>query len=807
MKFTLSWLKDHLDTDASLGEICDNLTSIGLEVEGVDTRDSLAPFRIVEILSVQRHSNSQNLSVLQIDVGEQKTVQVVCGAPNVRVGLLSIWAPPGSCIPENHMTINVRKIRGIESMGMICSEKELMLSDSCVGIIELPVDAPVGGRFSDYFGLSDPIIDISLTPNRSDCSGVRGIALDLVAAGLGKLKEIDAPVFSSSGSIPVEIRFDLDDARLCKGFAMCCVRGVRNTSSPKWMRQRLEAVGLRPISALVDITNYIAIDQGYPSHVFDSSKISGDITIRRARSGEKIIALNDKEYELSPDNVVVASDNCIESIAGIIGGKNACCDDDTTDVLVEVALWDSLNIAHSGHILGISTDSRYRFERGVDLQGMLPILKYEVSLILSLCGGMASDIFVGKHEIYKPRTIEFINSEVKRLAGIEVPLKESLCILRNLGFDVIEQKGVLTVSVPSWRQDVEEKADLVEEILRIYGVDRIKGEPLSLTHLGKKRNLSLQQSRIRYSKRVLASRSMMELITWSFISKKQSVLFGGGQPELELLNPISVEMSNMRTSLLPGLLKAVSRSIDRAIMDLAIFEVSHVYENDRPEGQKCMASGIRKGSSCMEGSGRFWSEQSVKKCRFVDVFDAKADALAVIESFVSIDSLQIESGAPSWYHPKRSGTIKVNNNVVLGYFGEFHPKILDFFGLSNPICCFEVCLDYIPIPKNKPIASKKIIHLPSFHPIRRDFAFIINKTVPTATLINIVRRIDRQLIVDVRIFDVFEGKSLGENKKSIALEVLIQPLKEAFCDEDVRALTERIIENVTKKSNAVLRSS
>ncbi|XCE53659.1 phenylalanine--tRNA ligase subunit beta [Candidatus Liberibacter asiaticus] len=805
MKFTLSWLKDHLDTDVSLEKICDTLTSIGLEVEKVDNREALSPFTIVKVLSVERNPDL-DCAILRIDTGKHQEIQVVCGAPNVRVGLLGVWAPPGSCIPENNMIVNVRKIRGIESTGMMCSEKELMLSDDSASIMELPIDAPVGGRLSDYLELSDPIIDVSLTPNRSDCIGVRGIALDLVAAGLGKLKEINISCPLSSESIPLEIKFDLDDSSLCKGFAMCCVKGVRNNVAPNWMRQRLKAVGLRSISALVDITNYVSLDRGYPSHVFDASRISDVLTVRRACSGEKILALDNQEYDLSPDNVVIASDGRIQSIAGIIGGKHAGCDDNTTDVLVEVALWDPINIARSGKNLGIITDSRYRFERGVDLQGMIPVLKHIVSLILSLCGGTASDICIARNITYKPRKIVFMNSEVKRLSGIDVPIEDSLRILERLGFSVIGEYDKFEVSVPSWRQDVEEKADLVEEILRIYGVDQIKSEPLPLTQVEDKRNLSLQQSRTRYVKRVLASRAMMEVVNWSFISKEQSVLFGGGQRELEILNPISADMSNMRTSLLPGLLKATGRNVDRAIADFAIFEVSHVYENDTPEGQKYMAAGIRKGSSGIEGSGRLWSDKSEERCRFVDLFDAKADALSVIEPFVSLDSLRFESGAPSWYHPGRSGIIKTSAEIVLGYFGEFHPNIFDFFGLSNPICGFEVYLDSIPISQKKRTKTKKVVHLSSLHPVKRDLAFIVDQHIPAGTLVNIIKNVDR-LIDDVTVFDVFQGKSLGEGKKSVAIQVLIQPLKDTFRDDDIRILMDRIVENVVKKTNAVLRSS
>ncbi|MBA5723568.1 phenylalanine--tRNA ligase subunit beta [Candidatus Liberibacter sp.] len=809
MRFTFSWLKDHLDTDASLEQVCDRLTAIGLEVEKVDDRKSLLPFIVAKVLSVESHPISSNLKVLEIDIGKQKSVRVVCGAPNVRVGLLGVWAPPGSYMPGTAIKIDVKKIGGIESCGILCSEKELMLSDNHNGIMELPSDASIGEIFSDYAGLSDPVIEIGLTPNRPDCAGIRGIASDLAASGLGSLKEISLPSYSQSGSVSLDIRVNLDDMSLCQAFYMCRVRGVRNVSSPKWMCRRLEAVGLRSISALVDVTNYISLELGYPLHVFDVAKISGDIIVRRASEGEKIMALDDRVYDLSPENIVVASDHAVESIAGIIGGKNACCDDDTTDVLIEAALWNPINIAFSGQQLGILTESRYRFERGVDLQGTMPALKRAISLIVSLCGGIASEISIGTSLEYEPRKIDFPCSEVRRLTGIDIPAKESLRILQNLGFNIEASSGDLAiVSVPSWRRDVKEKADLVEEILRIYGVDKIEGQPFPITSEDSKGELSVQQRRIRFAKRVLAARAMMEVVTLSFIPKEQSIIFGGENPKLKILNPISLDMSDMRTSIFPGLLTAVSNNIDRAITEIALFEVSDVYDSDEPEGQRCMASGVRWGSSSIEGSGRFWSEKHGNSCRDVDVFDAKADALAVIESFISIDSIHVEPVAPSWYHPGRSGTIKMGKEMVLGCFGQFHPEVLDFFGLSEPLCGFEVYLDSIPIStkKSKPY-TKKVMEMSSLQPIRRDFAFVVDKSSPAGALVKSIKKVDPRLIIDVTVFDIFESKSLGKDKKSIALEVVIQPFEKTYSEDDFKKLTELIIESVKKSSGAILRSS
>ncbi|HEY6633671.1 MAG TPA: phenylalanine--tRNA ligase subunit beta, partial [Rhizobiaceae bacterium] len=645
MKLTLSWLKDHLETDASLDEIVERLTAIGLEVEHVDDKAGLKPFVIAKVLTAQKHPDADKLQVLTVDTGDGKPVQVVCGAPNARAGLVGAFAAPGTYVPGIDVTLSVGKIRGVESHGMMCSERELQLSDEHTGIIDLPQDAPIGTSFAAWAKLDDPVIEINLTPNRPDATGIFGIARDLAASGLGRLKDGAVAPVAGKGDCPVKVTIEAPE--LCPGFALRLVKGVKNGPSPKWLQQRLIAIGLRPINALVDITNYLTFDRGRPLHVFDAKKVNGDLTIRRANAGEKVLALDGREYELTPDMCVIADRNGVESIAGIMGGEHSGCEENTTDVLIESALWAPLNIARTGRELGIITDARYRFERGVDPEFMAPGLELATHMVLDLCGGEASEREVVGYAGYTPKLVSFPVSEVKRLTGIEVPKAESLAILERLGFEPKGEGDVVEVAVPSWRPDVDGKADLVEEVMRIHGVDRIAPQPLGTHDAVNGRILTTLQVRTRAAKRALAVRGMMEAVTWSFIPAKHAELFGGGQPELKLANPIAADMSDMRPSLLPGLVAAAQRNADRGIGDVALFEVSGTYEGDAPEKQRRVAAGVRRGTAKLDGSGRDWAGNAGN----VGVFDAKADAIAALEAVgAPVDRLQIEAGGPAWYH-------------------------------------------------------------------------------------------------------------------------------------------------------------
>jgi len=801
MKLTLSWLKDHLDTDASLDEIVERLTSIGLEVEAVDDKAALKPFVIAKVVSAEKHPDADKLRVLMVDTGSGDPIQVVCGAPNARAGLVGAFAPPGTYIPGTGITLGVGKIRGVESRGMMCSERELELSEDHNGIIELPADAPVGERYASWAHLDDPVIEINLTPNRPDATSIHGIARDLAASGLGKLKTPPVAPVAGEGACPVKVT--IEDTDLCPGFALRLVRGVKNGPSPKWMQQRLLAIGLRPINALVDITNYMTFDRGRPLHVFDAAKVAGNLVIRRARAGETILALDGREYTLTPEMCVIADGNGVESIAGVMGGEHSGCDENTTDVLIESALWSPLNIARTGRTLGIITDARYRFERGVDPEFMVLGLDLATQMVVELCGGTPSEAEIVGYAGHTPKVVRFPASEVKRLTGLDVPAAESLDILSRLGFAPQGSGEVVDVAVPSWRPDVDGKADLVEEVMRMRGVDAIAPQPL-VTHTGVNgRVLTALQVRSRSARRALAVRGMMEAVTWSFIPKKHAEAFGGGKPELALSNPIAADMSDMRPSLLPGLIAAAQRNADRGIGDVALFEVSGTYEGDMPAGQRRVAAGVRRGTAKMDGAGRHWSGNAAP----VGVFDAKADALAALEAAgAPVDKLQIERGAPDWYHPGRSGVIKLGPKLVLGHFGEFHPKTLEVLDVSGPLCGFEVFIDAIPEAKAKPTRTKARLELSPFQVVKRDFAFVVDRTVEAGAISKAAAGADQKLIAGVSVFDVFEGAALGEGKKSVAIEVAIQPVERTLTDEDFEALAGRIVENVRKRTGGVLRA-
>ena len=804
MKFTLSWLKDHLETEATLDEIVETLTMIGLEVESVDDKAAFRPFVIARVLMAEPHPDADKLKVLSVDGGPGvnggKPLQIVCGAPNARAGLVGALALPGTYVPGIDVTLGVGKIRGVESHGMMCSERELELSDEHSGIIDLPEDAPVGTSFAAYAGLDDPVIEIGLTPNRPDCTGVHGIARDLAAAGLGRLKAAAVMPVAGQGECPVRVTIEAPD--LCPGFALRMVRGVKNGPSPKWMQQRLMAIGLRPINALVDITNYVTFDRGRPLHVFDAAKVKGDLVIRRAREGETVLALDERTYALGPDNCVIADGNGVESIAGIMGGEHSGCDENTTDVLIESALWDPMNIARTGRDLGIITDARYRFERGVDPEFMVPGAELATHLVTDLCGGTPSELVVEGYKAPERKVVSFPVSEVKRLTGIAVDMTESLDILARLGFEPNGTEALVDVTVPSWRPDIDGKADLVEEVMRIHGVNNIVPVPLEGEESVAGRILTTLQLRTRSARRALAGRGMMEAVNWSFIPADQAALFGGGSEALKLANPIAADMSDMRPSLLPGLLTAAQRNAQRGFADVALFEVSGIYEADTPEGQRRAASGVRRGTAHMSHEGRHWSGNAAP----VGWADAKADALAALEAAgAPVANLQVAAGAPDWFHPGRSGVIRLGPKMVFGWFGEFHPRVLEALDVSGPVCGFEVYLDTIPEPKAKATRTKPRLDLSAFQAVTRDFAFVVDRTVAAGDITRAAAAADRKLITGVTVFDLFEGASIGEDRKSVAIAVTIQPTDRTLTDEDFEKLSSAIVANVAKQTGGVLR--
>ena len=803
MKFTLPWLKEHLETDASLAEIVDKLTMIGLEVENVeDKADLLKPFVIASVISAEKHPNADRLKVCMVDIGDGKPTQVVCGAPNARTGMKGVFSAPGTFIPGKNITLTVGTIRGVESRGMLCSAAELMISDDHEGIIDLPADAPIGKSYVEWAGASEPVIEINLTPNRPDCTGVSGIARDLGATSIGTYKDkIPKPV---KGSFPCPVKITLDFGKtpsLCPAFGLRLVRGVKNGPSPDWLQKRLTAIGLRPINALVDITNFITFDRGRPLHVFDADKVHGNLTVRRARTGEKLLALDGKTYTLDEAVCVIADEKSVESLSGIMGGEATGCSETTTNVLVESALWDELNIAQTGRKLGINSDARYRFERGVDPAFMLPGLELATQMVLDLCGGEASEIIVAGDPTPKEKIVDFPLSELARLTGLKLPLADLRRVLEKLGFFTAGQGDRVKVAVPSWRPDVHGRADIVEELVRIIGVDRVPSTRFGREQ-ARKPVLTAIQNRTRKAKRALAARGLLEAVTWSFVSKREAELFGGGAPELALANPIAAELSDMRPSLIPGLIMAAQRNADRGFPDTAVFEVGQIFKGDKPADQLTAASGLRRGLAKPSGSGRHWSDKSGP----VDVFDVKADAFAVLAaSGAPMQALQVVPGGPAWFHPGRSGTIQIGPQNVLGHFGELHPRVIAGLKAEGPLVAFEVILEKIPEPKARPTRAKPLLDVSPFQPVERDFAFVVDNSVKAADIVRAAQNVDKKLVTNVVIFDVYEGKGIDPGKKSIAIAVTIQPREKTMTDAEIETLAGKIVTEVTKRTGGVLR--
>jgi phenylalanyl-tRNA synthetase beta chain len=801
VKFTLSWLKEHLDTDESVEKLADKLTMIGLEVESIeDKAKALAPFTIARVISAGQHPNADRLRVCMVDTGGGAApVQVVCGAPNARAGLISVFSPPGTYIPGKDITLGVGTIRGVESRGMLCSEAELKISESHDGIMELPADAPIGAPYAAWAGLGDPTFEINLTPNRQDCTGVHGIARDLAAADMGKFK--DPAIKPVKGEFPCPVKVTVEDASLCPGFALRLVRGVKNGPSPEWLQKRLTSIGLRPINALVDITNFMTYDRARPLHVFDAAKVKGNLVVRRGRDGETLLALDGRTYTLDNAMCVIADDQGAESLAGIMGGEASGCSDQTTDVLIESALWNEINIAHTGRKLGINSDARYRFERGVDPAFMVPGLEMATRLVMEVCGGTPSENVVVGKAFGDDRVIEFPLAEVKRLAGIDVAFAEMKRILGHLGFMVAGSGPVVKVAIPSWRSDVHGKADIVEEIVRIVGVDQVPMTPFERGDAPRKPVLKPLQLRTRRAKRALAARGMVEAVTWSFISKPQAELFGGGKAELSLSNPIASDLSDMRPSLLPGLIAAAQANSDRGLDDVALFEVGQVFRGDRPEEQFTAAAGIRHGFASQAGLGRNWNGSAT-----ANAFDAKADAFAVLAAAgAPVGALQVVQGGAGWLHPGRSGTIQIGPQNVLGHFGELHPRVMEKLGADGPMIAFEVILERIPEAKQRPTRAKPVIELSAFQPVSRDFAFIVDRAVKAGDILRAASSVDKKLITGATVFDVYEGKGIEEAKKSVAIAVTIQPREKTMTDQEIDAIAARIVAEVNKKTGGTLR--
>jgi phenylalanyl-tRNA synthetase beta chain len=805
VKFTLAWLKQHLDTDASLPEIVGKLTMIGLEVENVEDKAALLePFVIASVISAEKHPNADRLRVCMVDTGDGKPIQVVCGAPNARAGMKGVFATPGSFIPGKNMTLEVGNIRGVESRGMLLSEAELMISDDHEGIIDLATDAPVGKSYVEWAGAAEPVIEINLTPNRPDCTGVNGIARDLGAASIGAYKDIAPKPVKGTFPCPVKVTLNFGQTpSLCPAFGLRLVKGVNNGPSPDWLQKRLTAIGLRPINALVDITNFITFDRGRPLHVFDAAKVHGNLTVRRAKNGETLTALDGKTYTLDAGMCVIADEKEVESLSGIMGGEATGCSEATTDVLIESALWDPLNIAQTGRKLGINSDARYRFERGVDPAFMIPGLELATKMVLDLTGGEPSEIVVVGDPTPKETVIDFPLSELPRLTGLKLPINEVRHVLEKLGFFAAGQPKRVKVTVPSWRPDVHGRADIVEELVRIVGVERVPSTPFPRGEAARKPVLTPIQNRTRKARRALAARGLTEAVTWSFVSRREAELFGGGKAELALANPIAAELSDMRPSLMPGLIMAAQKNTDRGYPDVALFEVGQIFRGDQPEDQLTAATGLRRALARPDGIGRHWSSPA----RPADAFDAKVDAFAVLAAAgAPMQALQVVPSGPAWLHPGRSGTIQIGPQNVLGAFGELHPRALNALDAEGPLVGFEVVLEKIPEPKARPTRVKPLLELSPFQPVERDFAFVVENNVKAADIVRAAQNADKKLITNVTVFDVYEGKGIESGKKSIAIAVTMQPRSKTMTDEEIDALAAKIVAEVTKRTGGLLRA-
>lgn len=797
MKFTLSWLKSHLDTDASVDEIAEALTDLGLEVEGIENPlEKLRDFTIAKIVEAEQHPDADRLRVCKVDTDQGET-QIVCGAPNARAGITVVLAKPGTYIPGLDITISVGKIRGVESHGMMASEKELELSDEHNGIIELP-SGEVGENFADWLAANepakvDPVIEIAITPNRADALGVRGIARDLAARGLGTLKARDCDPIEGTFKSPINVTIDEDTLDVCPVFYGRYIRGVKNGPSPQWLQDQLKAIGLRPISFLVDVTNFFTFDRNRPLHVFDADKVKGDLRVHRAKGGEELLALDEKTYTLQEGMVAISDDQGVESLGGIMGGEVSGVTEETVNVFLEAAFFDPVRTAYTGRALKINSDARYRFDRGID-PAWTPIgIEHATRMILDHAGGEASEVVIAGAVPDHSRAYKLDTDRVVSLVGMEIPAEEQRATLTALGFELDGDMA----SVPSWRPDVQGEADLVEEVARVASLTKLQGKPLARINAGvPKPILSPLQKREQAGRRTAAALGYNECVTYSFIDKASATLFGGGDDATMLANPISSEMSHMRPSLLPGLLQAAARNQSRGFADLALFELGHVFAGGEPGEQTLMLAGLLVGKTA--------SKDVHGASRAVDVFDAKADAEALMSAMGAPAKMQILRTGEAWWHPGRHGVMCLGPKKVLGIFGEVHPKVLQEMDVKGPAVAFTIWPAEIPMPK-KTVTTRPALKLSDLQPVERDFAFVVDADVQALDLVNAAAGADKALIEDVRVFDEFIGGSLGEGKKSLAITVRMQPKDTTLTEKEIEAVAGKIVEKVTKATGGTLR--
>ncbi len=797
MKFTLSWLKTHLETDASVAEIAETLTDLGLEVEGIENpAEKLRPFTIGYVETAEKHPDADKLRVCQVRTGNGLE-QIICGAPNARAGITVVVAHPGVYVPGIDTTIGVGKIRGIESHGMMASERELELSEEHDGIIELP-EGEVGSSFADWLAVHaparvDPVIEIAITPNRADALGVRGVARDLAARGLGTLKPLKTPQIEATIQSDLGVSIDDDTRDGCPVFCGRLIRGVSNGPSPDWLQARLRAIGLRPISFLVDVTNFFTYDLNRPLHVFDADKVQGNLRVHRAAGGEQIVALDDKTYTLSPGQIAISDDAGVQSIAGVMGGDATGCTPETVNVFVESAYWDPVQIAYTGRALKINSDARYRFERGIDPAFTPDGLDHAVALIQSVVGGEASEVVQAGAVPDTDRAYKLDTDRVISLVGMDIPAATQRATLEALGFVL---KGDMA-HVPSWRGDVQGEADLVEEVARIASLTKLVGVPMPRTQPGvPKPVLTPAQVRLTAARRAAAALGYNECVTYSFIDEAAAGLFGGGTDATRLENPISTEMSHLRPSLLPGLLQAAARNQARGFGDIALFEAGDVFSGGEPGDQQPCVAGVmigRTGPKDVHGASRA-----------VDVFDAKADAEALLAAMGAPAKVQILRGDDGWWHPGRHGLICLGPKKVLGIFGELHPRVLRALNVKGTAVAFTLFPAEIPLPRNKTNTRAALVAT-DLQAVERDFAFVVDAQVEALTLVNAAAGADKALIAEVRVFDSFTGGSLGEGKKSLAITVRLQPVDATLTEAQIEGIGKQIVAKVEKATGGTLR--
>ena len=789
MKFTLSWLQDHLATDAPLSAVLDAMTMAGLEVEHwEDPADKLKAFSVAKIISTARHPNADRLQVCQVETFEGMK-EIVCGAPNARPGLTTVYAPLGTYIPGSGITLEPRAVRGVVSNGMLCSAAELETAEESDGILELDDALAVGTPAAAALGLADAVIDFEVTPNRPDWLGVVGIARELAAAGLGTLK--DHSVKPVAGSFPCPVTVTINAPEACPAFAGRLIKGVKNGPSPAWLADRLRAIGLRPINALVDITNFISYDRARPLHVYDAAKLTGGIVARMGEAGESFVALDGKTYELTSAMCVIGDEAGPLGLGGIMGGVSSGCSEETVDVFVESALFAPLTIAQTARALGLQSDAKYRFERGVDSGFMVDGLELATAMILELCGGTASDVIIAGEVPAAPEAVPFATKEVHRLTGLDLSDGEIDTILTALGFSPeVTGAGTRKVGVPTWRRDVAGPADLVEDIARIAGFDRLPTATLPERKGRKEPLLTAAQNRVRLGRRSLAARGWMEAVTWSFASRATCELFGAAQGggALVLANPIASDLDCMRPSALIHLLLAAQRNADRGFGDLALFEAGPVYRGDGPKDQEMVIAGVTRGAI------RHWSGTEKP-----DVFTVKADVLAMLDAMgASTGGMQTVQGARAWWHPGRSGTFKLGPKTILAEFGELHPRVLKELGVDGPVYGFELFLDALPPAKVKAGKTKSKLDASAFMPLTRDFAFVAKAELPAGDLMRAVAQVDKALISDVSLFDRYQGQGVAEGEASLALQVSLQPRDRTLTDAEIEAVSTKIIAAAAK---------